>query len=364
MKAVIALSIVSLVISLPSFSPSILNQSEAQISFPCPNGYQRDPLGVCVPVASLSPSLQRCPDGYFKSSSDCELVGASSPMLDNTTNQAWNQRLSPAQQPPNTGGAMPLQQQQPFVQSGPQQPVPSCPTGYRTNSFGLCEPIVSPSPTPQTFSDGNINSSYGASPPTLNYTSNQTLNQGLLQNQRQPLQNQTLSQSQMLPSAQQQQWVTYRDPSGTYAISYPSEWDSIPGRNGAVMFRAPPETFSDQYINAAVLVQTDRLPSQTNTLQAMTEDKLKSYSVPTPDDKLIESQGTSLSGLPAHLVHVQFLSMGNFLDMWEMAKLMALEVWTVNGDTSYSILYVAPVEKFEQYLPIAQQMINSFQILG
>jgi hypothetical protein len=110
--------------------------------------------------------------------------------------------------------------------------------------------------------------------------------------------------------------------------------------------------------------QKIRVPSQTNTLQAMTEDKLKSYSVPTPDDKLIESQGTSLSGLPAHLVHVQFLSMGNFLDMWEMAKLMALEIWTVNGDTSYSILYVAPVEKFEQYLPIAQQMINSFQILG
>lgn len=351
MKAVIALSIVSLVIALPSFPPSSLNQSEAQISFPCPNGYQRDPLGVCVPVASLSPSLQRCPDGYFKSSSgDCELVGA------------WNQGLSPAQQPPNTGGAIPLQQQQPFVQSGPQQAIPSCPTGYRTNSFGLCEPIVSPSPTPQTFSDGNINSSYGASPPTLNNTSNQTRNQGLLLNQSQPLQNQTLSQSQMLPSAQQQQWVTYRDPSGTYAISYPSEWDSIPGRNGGVMFRAPPETFSDQSTNAAVLVYTDRLPSQTNTLQSMTEDKLKSYSVPTPDDKLIESQGTSLSGLPAHLVHVEFL--GSFPDLWELAKLMALEVWTVEGDRSYDILYLAPVEKFEQYLPIAQQMINSFQILG
>jgi hypothetical protein len=86
------------------------------------------------------------------------------------------------------------------------------------------------------------------------------------------------------------------------------------------MFRAPAETFSDKYVNAAVLVKSDTLPSLTNTLQAMTEYKLKSYSVSTPDDKLIQSQGTSLAGLPTHMVIVQFLSVGNFLDLWEMAK--------------------------------------------
>jgi hypothetical protein len=96
----------------------------------------------------------------------------------------------------------------------------------------------------------------------------------------------------------------------------------------------------------------------------MTEYKLKSYSVSSPDDKLIQSQGTSLSGLPAHMVVVPFLNVGNFLDLWEIGKLMALEEWTVKDDKSYSILYITPVEKFEQYYPIAQQMINSFQILS
>jgi hypothetical protein len=114
------------------------------------------------------------------------------------------------------------------------------------------------------------------------------------------------------------------------------------------MFRAPPETFSDQYVNSAVLVISDTLPSVTNTLQAMTEYKLKSYSVSTPDDKLIQSQGTSLAGLPAHMVVVQFLNVGNFLDLWVIGKLMASEEWTVKGDRSYSILYITPVEKFEQ----------------
>ena len=130
------------------------------------------------------------------------------------------------------------------------------------------------------------------------------------------------------------------------------------------MFRAPPETFSDQYVNAAILVKSDRLPSVTNTLQAMTEYKLRCFSVSTPDDKLIQSQGTSLSGSPAHMVVVQFLKVVNFLDLWGIGKLMALEEWTVKDGRLYSILYITPKEKFEQYLSIAQRMINSFQILG
>jgi hypothetical protein len=63
------------------------------------------------------------------------------------------------------------------------------------------------------------------------------------------------------------------------------------------------------------------------------------------------------------MVVVQFLNVGNFLGLWDIGKLMALEEWAVKGDKSYSILYITPVEKFGQYLPIAQQMINSFQIL-
>jgi hypothetical protein len=297
MGAVITVSSIPLVIMLLSFSPLGINQAQGQILFPCPNGYQHNSLGLCVPVVSSNPNLQGCPDGYIKGSSGvCELVGGSSQTINNATNQTRNQGSLLTQRPPNTGGAAPLQQPQPL--------------------------------------------------------------------QQQPVQNQTLSQSYSLPSVQQQQWSTYRDPGGIFAISYPSNWVSVPGESGSIMFRAPVETFSDNYVNAAVLVISDTLPSVTNTLQAMTEYKLKGYSVQTPDDKLLHSQGTSLSGLPAHMVVVQFLNLGNFLDLWQMAKLQALEEWAVKGDKSYNILYITPVEKFEQYLPIAQQMINSFQILS
>jgi hypothetical protein len=50
------------------------------------------------------------------------------------------------------------------------------------------------------------------------------------------------------------------------------------------------------------------------------------------------------------MVVLQFFTLAKMFDLWEMAKLMALEEWTIKGDRSYTILYITPVEKFEQYL--------------
>jgi hypothetical protein len=123
------------------------------------------------------------------------------------------------------------------------------------------------------------------------------------------------------------------------------------------MFRAPAETFSDKYdINAAVSAHSNSLPSLSNTLQALTESKLRNA------QNVIQSQGTTLSGLPAHMT-LKTISIP-WMDMGMGANQMMLEVWTVKGDKWYGILFVAPADKFEQYYPIAQQMINSFQVLG
>jgi hypothetical protein len=288
MSTVVTVSSFTTVVMILFLSSLSLSQSEAQIPLPaCPEGYQRNSLGLCEPI-KLTPNLQNCPMGYQQLPPGfCVPVVDSSLPLNNVTNQTRNQGSSLVQQQPNIDGATSFLQQPPPLQQKP-----------------------------------------------------------------------------LTPPGQQQQWFTYRDPSGTFVISYPSSWISVPGQNGGIMFKAPPETFSDNYVNAAVLIISDRLPSLTNSLQAMTEYKLKSYSVSNPDDKLIQSQGTSLSGLPAHMVVIQFLNVGNFLDLWGIGKLMALEEWTVKDDKSYSILYITLVEKFESYLPVAQQMLNSFRIIS
>jgi hypothetical protein len=168
MKVLIALSIVPLVVVLPSFSPFGLIQAYGQMSVSCPDGYRQNSFGLCEPMAIMNPSLLECPDGYIKNSSgDCEWIGASSLMLNNATNQTRNEGSLSAQQPPNTGGAAPLQQQpltppvqqqQPYVQSQPQLAIPS-------------PPLSSQMPlTPLPTSPGNCDPSYpgGCLPPPPN----------------------------------------------------------------------------------------------------------------------------------------------------------------------------------------------------
>jgi hypothetical protein len=139
----------------------------------------------------------------------------------------------------------------PFVLNQAQgQILYPCPNGYQHNSLGLCTPIISSSPNLQECPVGYIKSHsgvcelVGSSSETLSNATNQTLNQGssLVQQppntaETEPLQQlQPLQQQPQPPPAQQQQWSTYQDPSGIFAISYPSNWIPTPGNDGGIMF--------------------------------------------------------------------------------------------------------------------------------
>ncbi len=41
--------------------------------------------------------------------------------------------------------------------------------------------------------------------------------------------------------------------------------------------------------------------------------------------------------------------------------LQVQSIWAINGNTAYVITYKAPPEDFATYLPVAQQIVNSFQ---
>lgn len=144
-----------------------------------------------------------------------------------------------------------------------------------------------------------------------------------------------------------------------FVISYPSNWISDAIEEGSKTFRAPPETFSDRYeINAAVSVSNMGLPSQANTLQALTDYRLQI------SPNIIQSQATTLAGLPAHMIMRELSLSSVLLDISMGSNQMMLEVWAVKDGIWYHITFMTPADKFQQYLPIAQQMINSFQILA
>lgn len=68
-ETVISITLVILVLLLFSYYPFTLSQAQGQTLQRCPDGYQRNTLGFCEPVADFPLNLQRCPDGYNRSPS-------------------------------------------------------------------------------------------------------------------------------------------------------------------------------------------------------------------------------------------------------------------------------------------------------
>lgn len=157
---------------------------------------------------------------------------------------------------------------------------------------------------------------------------------------------------------------TYTDPLGFFTLQYPPGWIIEPMKSGSVMFRAPQETFSDVYdINAAVTVSVNGLPSLTNSLQDLTDYKLKITAPMGAEQTIIESKNTTLSGKPAHMtVKEQKYQYAGIVDIGMGDEQKLMEIWTINNDKWYDITYMAPIDKYESYLPIIQPMINSFHI--
>jgi hypothetical protein len=127
---------------------------------------------------------------------------------------------------------------------------------------------------------------------------------------------------------------------------------------------SPQETFSDVYdTNAAVTVSVNRLPSLFNSLQDLTDYKLN-ITAPGAEQTIIESKNTTLAGKPAHMtVKDQKYQFAGILDIGMGDEQKLMEVWTINNDKWYDITFMAPIDKYESYLPIIQPMIDSFRIL-
>jgi hypothetical protein len=72
---------------------------------------------------------------------------------------------------------------------------------------------------------------------------------------------------------------------------------------------------------------------------------------------IIESKNTTLAGIPAHKV-IYNDTLG------QLNNFKALQIWTVKNAKAYILTYTATVTNYAHYLPIIQDMINSFSTLN
>jgi len=152
----------------------------------------------------------------------------------------------------------------------------------------------------------------------------------------------------------QEQFLTYEDIATGISIQFPSNWEKSVNLDNFVTFRAPPETDTRVY-PAALGLKIQDLPSQNVSLQEVTKVQMSDLKAGSQNLKVSESTSTTLAGKPAH--KVVFSATDN-----NQVEREAMQLWTVIDDKAILITYKAQPDKYSNYLPTIEKMIDSLRV--
>jgi hypothetical protein len=161
-------------------------------------------------------------------------------------------------------------------------------------------------------------------------------------------------------------FFTYEDSEYGTQIGYPREWeideegadDPSDGAGDLAGFYSPLENRLDDY-RERLWLSVDTLQDRNMTVEEYRTEVINNKNSTLRDFNLLDSDTESivLSGYPAYRV-VSTQS----VDEDRIVKQM--ETGTLVGDRVYYLIYYAEEDKYEDYLPIIQDMIDSFEITG
>jgi hypothetical protein len=157
---------------------------------------------------------------------------------------------------------------------------------------------------------------------------------------------------------------SYENPVFGLSLQYPSTWSAFEVNSRfrdnvtytPALLRAPLENASDKYAEA-VRFGVQKFKANNVTLNDYTSAILNSYRN-TTGVKVLDSSPTTLAGHPAHRVVYTD-------DRAEGIKLKKMQVWSVlNNSKAYVLTFVSEGSKYNDYLPQAQNIMNSLKITG
>ena len=115
---------------------------------------------------------------------------------------------------------------------------------------------------------------------------------------------------------------------------------------------------------AAVLVASQKLPVNNLTLSNFVESFLKDRYLNVTDYKIISSSKSNLGGMPSEqIVMYEYDGVSLFSDGGSL-KLKRNIAIDNNSEIAYMIRYAAEPGMFSKYLPLANQMIDSFKLVN
>ena len=160
----------------------------------------------------------------------------------------------------------------------------------------------------------------------------------------------------------QKQFLTYENPDYDISIQYPSDWRKSEDNLGAhqvALFSAPEieEEVSSVstiiYVPAQLLVVVQPLHTSNITINQFTRQFLEEAYPIQSDYRIIESSQSKFAGIEAQKI-VMYEYVGD-----KTSKV--LRTIGIQNGTAYMIKYLSEPGQFSKYLPVAQQMIDSFK---
>jgi hypothetical protein len=156
----------------------------------------------------------------------------------------------------------------------------------------------------------------------------------------------------VIPSTQQQikgQFPRYENPTLGITVQHPSDWLLVGESDDKLNF------LKDA---VAVEIDVDDLDPADTTLSDYANERVDDLREDRNDFELIEFEPVTISdGQPAQKAVYSFTG-----EDGEVVNV--IRVWSVYQGKLYSIAYIADSNQYDQYLPIAQQIIDSFEIVG
>ena len=182
------------------------------------------------------------------------------------------------------------------------------------------------------------------------------------------------SNNTLVGSGKETKFFVYENPLYGIKISYPFGWDRLEfgqnNENGLVVgFVLPREGKPSSEINVSdfilenIMLGVKSIPftpstsfSKDTILNNFVNKQILSYKQGLANFQIIKSNITAIDNNPGYLIQ--------YTDKHGRATFDTLQIWTINGNKIYTILFNADPADYQAYLPIIQKMIDSFAIFN
>ena len=166
---------------------------------------------------------------------------------------------------------------------------------------------------------------------------------------------QASAQSTTTTSSSATNFLTYDNSTYGIKIQYPDNWEKKPadGLLGEVVFFLPRgvnQTLEPVEVDISVL------PSRNISLDVLAQRQFETYKTLLSNLEVIESKPITFHGDPALTVLTNFTNSISGI-------VKSINILTIKYGNLYIISYGAKPELYSTYLPIAEKMINSFEII-